>query len=435
MTRFKVVAIVVVALGLVGGGAWTLRPVAAVANGAPPSKEDAKENRPAKKEDGLALHEWGVFMATQDPDTANAFLRAEWEGAPAFFYGNLPSRHVPQFLVPVAKPVMFFHAPEPTELKLRVDFPKGTPAIWWPATMTPHTTNVQFQPGLVRVDPQPNSLAWHLHLKKPFPKFKGQTPPFHAVDDKSWVKTLREVKADDVFAWVASEGYLLQHEQFVYYDGLLPRGKWAEVVATKEKVAVRNLGERPLFDVTAVELAADGAVRVGRLKKLEVGAEAQALEFQAVAKADWPAAGAKALTKELTEAGLNEDEALSLVKVWQKDFFETPGLNVFYRLSQAEYDRLLPLKAEPEPKETVRVGLILHPHCGADLAQRLAALVADLGSPEFAKREEAQQRLESLGRGVAFELERLRNQSTDAEIKARLGLILEKWDGRKLVKP
>ena len=35
------------------------------------------------------------------------------------------------------------------------------------------------------------------------------------------------VKADDVFAWAGGVGFGYEHEKFVYYDGLMPRGALA----------------------------------------------------------------------------------------------------------------------------------------------------------------------------------------------------------------
>ena len=46
------------------------------------------------------------------------------------------------------------------------------------------------------------------------------------VDEGHWVRTLRDVKADSVHAFVGEERFGTEHEKFIYYDGLLPRGDW-----------------------------------------------------------------------------------------------------------------------------------------------------------------------------------------------------------------
>ena len=60
----------------------------------------------------------------------------------------------------------------------------------------------------------------------------------------------------------------------------------------------------------------------------------------------------------LEERGLTPEEALSLVKTWEKEFFETPGLRVVTVLPRWIYDSVLPLRVFPVPGRVVRVGLI-----------------------------------------------------------------------------
>jgi hypothetical protein len=391
-----------------------------------------RADEPAKGQaKGYTLHEWGVFSAYQNVDLANADMRAEWDSMPTFIYGQVPGRNVPTAAVPVRKPVIYFHAVEALNVKLRVDFPEGgMPAVWWPATSEPAV--IPRNIAVVQPPARQRHLVWQLRLKEPFTdrKIAGALQP---VDDGSWIKSLRDVEADDVHAWVGGAGYAYEREKFVYYDGLMPRGKWAEVTATKDKVRVRNQGDQPLFDVTAIDLRPNGTIRVARLEKLDSGATVDALEFKETDKAAWPSAGMDSLVKQLTTAGLNKDEAVALGKVWQRDFFQTEGLTVFYRLPQAEYERLLPLKAEPAPRETVRVGLILHPHCEPGLAEQVAALVKEMESSEFDKREQAQKKLEELGRPAMGHLLRLRNSPVSLDLKQRLNAIVEKYESARSI--
>src|SRR6516225_4150182 len=84
------------------------------------------------------VHEWGVWRVHEDVDLANADMCATWEELPPFVYGQTKGREFPRHWeepTVVKKPVIFFHAPKPVEVDLRVDFPTGTPAVWYPGTI------------------------------------------------------------------------------------------------------------------------------------------------------------------------------------------------------------------------------------------------------------------------------------------------------------
>jgi hypothetical protein len=248
------------------------------------------DEAPKEPGKGYTLHEWGVFMVHPNLDLANADMRAEWESMPKEFYGQTVGRSLPVSEIPVKKPVVYFHAPEAMEVTLRVDFPKpGAPAVWWPATAKPCFSG---DGRILRVPVLHHSLEWRLHLKNNFPTRGAGDLAFRVFGaEADWIKTLRDVKADDVFAWVGGVGYGYQREKFVYYDGQMPRGQWAEVTAAKQKVTVRNRGKGPLHDLTVVDVRADGTIYVARRDKLEGGAEVAELEFASVDKARWPGEG------------------------------------------------------------------------------------------------------------------------------------------------
>jgi hypothetical protein len=314
-----------------------------------PALSDEKPAPAVPAGKGYDLHEWGVFTAIADAELANADLRAEWDSLPKFVYGQIPGRSIPAPVVAVKKPVIYFHADEPVAVKLRVDFPeKGLPAVWWPATTSPADIR---DPRMLA--PQPTTtqrhLEWSLHLQSPF-KEAEEFRRFPTEPAEGWFQQLRDVKADDVYAWVGGRGFGYEREKFVYYDGLIPLGRWAEIRVSREQTRVHNTGKTALLDVTAVEVGDDGRVKVARQNQLAAGA-IEALTFKSVDQATWPKAGADTLTQQLTAAGLHADEAAALVKIWSKDLFQTSGLTVFYRLAQEEYDRLLPLTATPAPRK------------------------------------------------------------------------------------
>jgi hypothetical protein len=385
---------------------------------------------------GLIAHEWGVFRVHSDVELANADMRAIWQALPKFVYGQVSERDLPKFwrnVEAVDKPVIFFHTADPVEVELRVDFPGGVPAVWWPGTESPAIRYGKLTPAPKEGEPF-RFLEWRLFVKDP-PKL-GIAAKFELaqVGEKSWVKTLREVKVDDVYVRAGEQYVGCEREKFVYYDGLLPRGKWAEITFDKDSVALVNLAKHPLYDVTVVDRRKADHIRIARVAKLEAGAKVAELEFKGADAKGWPANGLETLVGQLKEAGLFGDEAKSLADLWKEELFLTPGVTLFYRLPQEEYERLLPLKMKPKPEKLVRVGLVQHPHCEPDLAERVATLVNDLSNDDFDVRERAQKRLDELGRAAFVHLVRTRKDVKALEARRRLDEILDKYDVEKAIK-
>jgi hypothetical protein len=401
---------------------------------------------------GLDVHEWSVFTIHDDLDLANADMRAEWDGMPKFFFGQMAGRELPRDYsnIIVKKPVIFFHTPDALALELRVDFPGGMPAVWWPMTHSPALQGDGCPSDAKRAEPF-RFLEWRVRLKAPA-KGEESDAKLRAVDSGHWMEALRAVKADDVLIWSESgfdrrrglglggprggehvTGY--EREKFIYYDGLIPVGKLAKLAFDKDVITLANSAGHALFDVTVVDRRWPEHPRVARLAKLAAKAKPEALEFQNVNAKTWSASAQETLVASLKDAGLFEDEAKALADVWKRDFFQADGLTLFYRLPQDEYERLLPMKMSPRPEKLTRVGLVLHAHCEPDLTEKIARLVADLADADFATRESAGKRLEEIGRAAYPALRRLREKATAPETQRRLDELLEHYDARKAITP
>ena len=65
----------------------------------------------------------------------------------------------------------------------------------------------------------------------------------------------------------------------------------------------------------------------------------------------------QAVVKALVAEGLYEKEARAMVKTWEANWFgdEGTGTRVLYMLPRCVTDKLLPLRINPTPDETVRV--------------------------------------------------------------------------------
>jgi len=367
---------------------------------------------------GLAVHEWGVFSAYNDLELANADMRAEWDGLPKFVYGQVDSRKIPVYNGPVRAPVIYFHAPQATNLNVRVDFPKGRPAVWWPATVV--------QGGGLRgiEDHQPpNSLVWQVQLKA---VNAAQVTPL-TLPKGHWMEALRAVQADDVLINQPYAGGT-QKERFIYYDGLIPAPKGLTIKVVRQNVALLSQAKDPVHDVTVIDLRNAGKIRVARLDKMEPGAEVKEVVFTEGDQTKWPSEPVAMLVKQLQSAGLHEDEARSLATVWRKDFFETEGVSVFYRLPQEVHEKALPLTVTPRPEKVVRTLLMHHPHCEPELGERVLALVKQLDAQKFEDRLDAHQRLQKLGRAAFIHLVRARNSKPTLEVSRRLDKLLEEFE-------
>jgi hypothetical protein len=396
---------------------------------------------------GLEVHEWGVFGVNDDRELANADMRAEWAALPKFVFGQTAGRSLPinqhQNNI-VFKPVVFLHSPQPLALEIRVDFPGGAPAVWWPRTVYP-AQELDVCPSGGKQKEAFRDLEWHVQVKEPPKGQKSNAQPL-AVDKGHWIELLRAVKADDVFTKTTDGEYggfikegkglpdsQYERERFIYYDGLVPIGKRVAITVEKEKVSVANRAKHPLFDVTVVDRRTPDHTRVARVAKLEARAKTTELDFAEVGSKEWPEAGLVMLTKQLTDAGLFEDEAKSLADVWKNEFFLADGLTLFFRLPQEEYEKLLPMKLKPRPEKLVRVGLVLHAHCEPDLADRVAEIAKDLDDDDFDTRERAQKRLEDMGRAAFGHLRRLREKVKSAEMQRRLDDLLDRHDATKAI--
>jgi hypothetical protein len=384
----------------------------------------ARADEPKAK--GLIVHEWGVFRVHEDVEMANADVLAEWRDLPDFIYGQVNGRVLPinWGATEIRKrPIIFFHAGLPTQVRLRIDFPGGVPGVWFPGTVIPS------QDGNRKPPPIGSFLEWSLSIQQAPPGRGAQRAGPPPVSRDHWIARVRQVKSDEVFAIYGDAVNDVDREKFVYYDGLFPQGKWLRVNVVRGEVRLTNQVKFPVYDVTVVDRRDPDKPRIGRLARLEAGAANREIECVAANAATFADDGAATLVKQLTAAGLYEDEARSLADLWKKELFETTGLHVFYRIPQEEYEKRLPMTLTPKAETLVRVGLVYHGHCEPDLAERVLVLAKLLDSDEFAVREKAQKQLEAMGRAAYVHLVRFRKSpDLPLEVRKRVDALLEKWD-------
>lgn len=375
----------------------------------------------------LVVHEWGVFRVHENEEMANADLRALWDSLPEFVYGHIRGRLVPQHWGAVEirdRPVLFFHAAKPTQFTLKIDFPGGMPGVWWPATQIPAIFANQKQP------PVGKSLQWEVSVTQPHADWFAQNVKQMPVEKGHWFEKLREVKADEIFVRFGPGGHYVQREKFIYYDGLFPQGKWLKFDVRKDDVRLTNRVQHPVFDVTIVDARGDGKVRLGRVHKFDAGAKDVRMEWVEFESSRFSSEGAEGLKQQLVTQGLFEDEARSLVHLWRREMFETPGLHAYYRLPREVYDRLLPLSIS-QNADITRVGLIFHSHLEPDLPDRIAELVKQLDSERFAVRDAAKKKLLAYGPSALTHLRKLKTTELSTEVWKQVESLIKMWHARE----
>ena len=386
------------------------------------SVSGAGQDRPTAK--GLTVHEWGVFHVSQDAEFANASLRAEWDDLPAFAYGYIKGRTVPQHWGAYEirkRPIIFFHANAPMQINVRIDFPGGMAGVWFPATMSPTVDGFEKQPKIG------NRLEWTLGVKNCPEGWRPRTPAVPEVSERHWIKQIRRVKSDEIFARFSPNITDVEREKFIYYDGIFPQKSWLSIKVDKDRVSLASPLTHPVFDVTVVDRRNE-KVRVGRIEKLGAGQVIKEVAFTGIDAARFSSNAFETLLKQLADAGLHIDEARSLANTWRQRMFETPGLNVFYRLPQDQYDALMPLTVTPKPDSTVRVGLIYHGHLEPDFAERVLELVKQFDALTFAERDSAMKKLIAIGPAALVQVQRLRSRNDlSVEVRERIDVLIKKW--------
>lgn len=378
---------------------------------------------PAKK--GLTVHEWGVFRVNTDAAFANAELRAEWDDLPEFMYGHVKGRVVPQHWGAVEirkRPIIFFHSEAAVRARVKIEFPGGQAGVWYPATERPAVEGFEKQPKIGNV------LEWNLGIGQCPNGWIPKNPNYPEIGNKHWVSRIRQVKSDDIYSLYSPNFTEVERDKFLYYDGIFPQGKWLRVAVEADVVSVTSKVKHPVFDVTIIDRRGD-KLRVSRVAKLDAGETIKKVEFKDVEASSFPIEGSQILLKQLVDAGLFKDEAESLVDLWKKELFETPGVNLFFRLPQGEYDARLPLTISPKPAEVVRVGLVYQAHLEPDFARTILDLVKQLDSPRFTDRDLAFKKLRQIGPAALVQLQRLKDRKDlSVEVREKIDVLIKKWD-------
>ena len=263
-------------------------------------------------EDVFEIHEWGVLVGCAE-DTAYV----------------LTSR--PEISSVIREPVIYVHSSNKTPFTATATFNVGNPTDTYPeADVTGNIVqweNVDFC----------NELAGGKRI-----------PDSNFVPLESIIETLNDVDADCL-------EFGGETARFLFYEGMISYearvcGLYAPL---EQQVTIKNYGTYPVYNVNFVATTPGDApppiVTAGRIAQLNPGQQVTLdLEsgFPIVLEAD------------LINQGFTPSEASAFEELWSISFFEPHdyefAANLFYRVSEAEYNELVTLEVEPAPTEVIR---------------------------------------------------------------------------------
>ncbi len=309
----------------------------------------------------LTVHEWGTFTSVMDSKGERLEgLHLEEEPLPSFVYNiagptrmPLPHRRfcgkgepcvlyndfnfmaVDQLpLNPIdhgvtqkmETPVIYFYGNPGTKVDVTIDFPQGLISQWYPDAQS-------FTPK--REDANtlgPSHFDFHVTLESP-----NSLENIPEITSKSIWAPSRITNANVI---TDDQGH---HEKFIFYRGVADFDAHIKVTSHLRTVSIHNLSTELIPDVFV--LKTDGQkgqiINMGELR----GNDKMSFFTHSLTTLtdDYIQKSKDLLVKSLVRTGLFEDESQALVNTWEKSYFKTPGLRIFYILPRSEVNRILPL--------------------------------------------------------------------------------------------
>jgi hypothetical protein len=346
----------------------------------------------AQAEDRLVVHEWGTFTALQDESgDALAGINVDDEPLPAFVHDlasyvlvrphalaeshrwyqmkGAPQRH-PSVTMRLETPVLYFYPPagrsQPFDVRVDVSIRGGWLTEFYPAADAE-------APGLDRrtlrfgdITPQTiGRLAW--------PRVTvGTNTPGPVTDEHVWT-TPRQVQAASLSVPVKLGS---EHEKFLFYRGVghlnvplrIATNVYDDMLSVRAQCGEALQG-RQTAEVAAlwlVQARRDGTTAYRTLAPINLSANDDSV-LASVARSfrqtDFSAENEQRLRAEmhaaLLAAGLFADEAHAMLSTWQRAYFHTAGLRLFFVVPRAWTDFILPLAiSRPADVQRAMIGRI-----------------------------------------------------------------------------
>jgi len=326
----------------------------------------------AAASDQLVVHEWGTFTSLVDEQGRElSGINVDDEPVPSFVHNlnrfllNKPvltsehwiyrskgaPRHHPQVTMRLETPVIYFYPPagqrEPLRIDVSVRFRGGWLTEFYPQA---HADAAGLRNGIfdfgALTQQSTGSLAWNdLQV--------GTDGAGPETTEQVWLAP-RKVQAANV---TNVEG---QSERYLFYRGV------GHLHAPLRATLDRDAGQLALYPNFSEVLTGEQKARIGQFWLIEVkpdgacafrrldGRDASADSKSKLASAsyrfepgEFSAANRDRLEAQMHAAlvadGLFADEATALLSTWQRAYFKSPGLRVFYVVPRVWTDHYLPL--------------------------------------------------------------------------------------------
>jgi hypothetical protein len=128
--------------------------------------------------------------------------------------------------------------------------------------------------------------------------------------------------------------------------------------------------------------------------------------------------------EKLSAAGLPTTDQDLIVSILRRHALDGKRLTAVYRLDADEMEQLMPLEVTPQPRKTVRIGLMIAKNIDPAIIHEVEDLVAQLGDNSWEKREAAQESLAKLGPAAKPRLDASLKTAKDPEVIYRIEQLL-----------
>lgn len=331
----------------------------------------------------LVVHEWGTFTTLQDESGKELMgINIDDEPVPAFVHNLEPllldspvlqtpswsfrqkgaPRFHPQVSMRLETPVIYFYPPAGAKLPLTLDvnvkFHGGWLTEFFPnaKVLAPTKTNKPFDFRELNA-----KTCGELNWRNVQVGTKGEGPQ---TEEQVWLAPRKTAAA----MLTSEEG---ESERFLFYRGVAQRSAPLKVTTSKTGEHIEVAYNRPADSAAKdesiavmwlMETRADGKTAFRSLHDVKSDAWPKKMDRR-FALCEFHESIRKELEDEMHAAlvadGLFADEATALLSTWQRAYFTSPGLRLFFIVPRSWTDEVLPLTISGDPKiERVMIGRI-----------------------------------------------------------------------------
>lgn len=369
--------------------------------------------------EGLIAHEWGTFTSFSGSDGKLMYFSTSIsENLPAFV--STRSKQTkdakPEDVVRDVKtgystlqrmetPVIYFYAPKPMSVDVRVDFPSGLITEFYPPVSS-------FSPPLGKeldTGPKNGSLEWR-NVRILGHDAKVDLPKIETASHYAAARDASEARAIQF-----SHHGEMHTERFLFYRGL---GDF-ELPIRAEALGNDHFrfSTTPKASWPCVFLVSAQGGQVRWVVKDQLSGSHEFVLTNGTSDKD---KGVERLVAELRKAGLFEIEARAMVNTWKDLWFAENGTRFLAIMPSPDVDSTLPLKIEPKPVETNRVFVARLEILTPELERQIENVVStgDAAPNEIWKR--LRTNFAWMGRFLSPAVDRVKDSTQNLAVRERL---------------